>query len=86
MMVAGLVGFKNGHKWADMGKAAVDGISQAMGAIFILLAVGALVGTWSMAGTIATIVHYGIQFLDPNIYYLATALVCAVLALSIGSA
>ena len=27
MMVAGLIGLKNGHKWEDMGKAAVDGIS-----------------------------------------------------------
>jgi NhaC family Na+:H+ antiporter len=86
MMVAGLIGLKNGHKWEDMGKAAVDGISQAMGAIFILLGVGALVGTWSMAGTIATIVHYGVQFLDPNWYYLACTVICGVLALSIGSA
>jgi NhaC family Na+:H+ antiporter len=86
MMVAGLVGLKNGHKWEDMGKAAVDGISTAMGAIFILLGVGALVGTWSMAGTIATIVHYGVQFLNPNWYYIAAAIVCGVLALSIGSA
>ncbi len=86
MMVAGLVGLKNGHKWEDMGKAAVEGISQAMGAIFILLGVGALVGTWSMAGTIATIVHYGIQFLSPTWYYLAAAIISGVLALSIGSA
>lgn len=86
MMVAGLIGLKNGHKWAEMGKAAVEGISQAMGAIFILLGVGALIGTWTMAGTIATIVHYGVQFLDPNWYYLACAVICGVLALSIGSA
>jgi NhaC family Na+:H+ antiporter len=86
MMVAGLIGLKNGHKWAHMGKAAVDGISQAMGAIFILFGVGALIGTWTMAGTIATTVHYGVQFLDPNWYYLACAVICGVLALSIGSA
>ena len=86
MMVAGLVGLKNGHKWEDMGKAAVEGISQAMGAIFILLGVGALIGTWSMAGTIATIVHYGVQFLDPNWYYVACTIICGLLALSIGSA
>jgi NhaC family Na+:H+ antiporter len=79
MMVAGLVGLKNGHKWEDMGKAAVEGISTAMGAIFILLGVGALVGTWTMAGTIATIVHYGVQFLNPNWYYLAAAIICGVL-------
>jgi NhaC family Na+:H+ antiporter len=86
MLVAALIGLKNGHRWEEMGKAAVDGISTAMGAIFILLAVGALVGTWSMAGTVATLVHYGVQFLSPNWYYLATAVICAVLALSIGSA
>lgn len=86
MMIAGLVGLKNGHKWEDMGKAAVDGISSAMGAIFILLGVGALVGTWSMSGTVATLVYYGVQFLDPNWYYLAAAVICGVLALSIGSA
>jgi NhaC family Na+:H+ antiporter len=86
MLVAGLVGLKNGHRWADMGKAAVEGISTAMGAIFILLAVGALVGTWSMSGTVATIVHLGVQFLSASWYYLAAALICAILALSIGSA
>jgi NhaC family Na+:H+ antiporter len=86
MLVTGLVGLKNGHQWADMGRAAVEGISTAMGAIFILLAVGALVGTWSMSGTVATIVHYGVQLLSANWYYLAAAFICAVLALSIGSA
>lgn len=85
MIIAGLVGLKNGHEWADMGHAAVEGISTAMGAIFILLAVGALVGTWMMSGTIATIVHLGVQFLNPDWYYVACVIICAILALSIGS-
>ena len=84
-IIAGLVGLKNGHAWEDMGHAAVEGISTAMGAIFILLAVGALVGTWMMSGTIATLVHLGIQFLSPNWYYLACVFICGLLALSIGS-
>jgi hypothetical protein len=84
-VIAGLVGLKNGHRWADMGHAAVEGISTAMGAIFILLAVGALVGTWMMSGTIATLVHLGIQWLNPDWYYLACVIICALLALSIGS-
>jgi len=85
-LVAMAIGLKNGHTWPSMGRAAVEGIASAMGAIFILFGVGALVGTWSMAGTIATLVHYGVQFLSPNWYYLACAIFCAVLALSIGSA
>ena len=84
-MIAGLIGLKNGHAWSDMGHAAVEGISTAMGAIFILLAVGALVGTWMMSGTIATLVHWGVQFLNPNWYYLACVIICGLLALSIGS-
>ena len=84
-VIAGLIGLKNGHRWSDMGHAAVEGISTALGAIFILLAVGALVGTWMMSGTIATIVHLGVQWLNPNWYYLACVIICALLALSIGS-
>jgi NhaC family Na+:H+ antiporter len=44
-MVAMAIGFKNGHTWAHMGRAAVERIASAMGAIFILFGVGALVGT-----------------------------------------
>ncbi len=73
MLVAGLIGLKNGHRWEDMGKAAVEGISTAMGAIFILLAVGALVGTWSMSGTVATIVHLGIRFLSASMAQIRAA-------------
>ena len=47
-----------------------------MGAIFILLAVGALIGTWNMAGTIPTIVYYGIGILQPNLFYLSAAVIC----------
>jgi len=85
-LVAGLIGVKNGHSTEDMGKAAVNAVSMALGAIFILLAVGALIGTWNMSGTIATMVYWGIQVLDPNWFYLASAIVCGGIALGIGSA
>ncbi len=85
-IVAMLVGKRLGHSMADMGHAAVEGISTAMGAIFILLAVGALVGTWSMSGTIATLVYYGVELISPSWFYLASLVICAILALSIGSA
>ncbi len=84
-MIAGLVGLKNGFRWEDMGHAAVEGIAAALGAIFILLAVGALVGSWMMSGTIATLVHLGVQFLSASWYYVACVIICAILALSIGS-
>jgi NhaC family Na+:H+ antiporter len=82
---ASLVAFKNGHTVAAIADAAVGGVTTAMGAIFILLAVGALIGTWNMAGTIPTVVDYGIRALNPSIFFLATAAICALVGMVTGS-
>jgi Na+:H+ antiporter, NhaC family len=82
---AALIAFKNGYTAAAVADAAVGGVSSALGAIFILLAVGALIGTWNMAGTIPTVVDYGIRLLNPSIFYLATAAICAAVGLVTGS-
>ena len=58
---------------APIRDAAIGGVSSAMGAVYILLAVGALIGTWNMAGTIPTIVYYGIALLQPSVFYLSRA-------------
>ena len=82
---ASLIAFKNGHEVAAVADAAVGGVSSAVGAIFILLAVGALVGTWNMAGTIPTVVAYGINLLSPSWFYVATAVICALVGMVTGS-
>jgi NhaC family Na+:H+ antiporter len=85
MVVAGLIAHKNGYTYAELGEAAISGISTAMGAIFILLAVGALIGTWNMSGTIPTIVDYGIRLLEPAWFYAAVAVICALTGAITGS-
>jgi NhaC family Na+:H+ antiporter len=82
---ASLVAFKNGFTVASVRDAAVGGVSSAMGAVFILLAVGALIGTWNLAGTIPTIVSYGLWLLRPAIFYATVALVCALVGVVTGS-
>jgi len=82
---ASLIAFKNGYTVAGVADAAVGGVSSAIGAVFILLAVGALIGTWNMAGTIPTVVDYGIRLVSPTWFYLATAIVCALVGMVTGS-
>ncbi|WP_345762880.1 Na+/H+ antiporter NhaC [Diaminobutyricibacter sp. McL0608] len=84
-MVAALIALKNGHTWSDVQRAGQGALSSVTSAMFILLAVGALIGVWNLSGTIPTLVYYGIQVLSPTWYYAATALICGVIALSIGS-
>ena len=82
---ASLMALKNGHTSAAVADAAIGGVTTAMSAIFILLAVGALIGTWNMAGTIPTVVDYGIQLLNPTIFYVTTAAICALVGMATGS-
>ena len=83
--VAALVAHKNGFQYFMISEAVVGGVSTAMGAIFILLAVGALIGTWNLSGTTATVVYYGIEWLRPEFFYPTVALVCFAVGLVTGS-
>ena len=84
-LVAAGIGMKNGRKWVEVQNAGRAALSSLTSAIFILLAVGALIGTWNLSGTIPTLVSYGLNVLSPEWFYPATALVCGAVALSIGS-
>ncbi len=84
-MIAALVILKNGHPWEEIQTSGQRALSSVTSAMFILLAVGALIGTWCLSGTIPSLVYYGIQLLSPAWYYPAAAAICGVIALSIGS-
>ena len=83
--IAAIVGVKNGYKWKDIENGIVKGIGMGMSAILILLAVGALIGTLIMSGTVPAMIYYGLNILSPSIFYFATCIICAISALSIGS-
>ena len=83
--VAALIAIYNGERWPDILAAIVNGISTAMGAILILFAIGALIGTWGMSGTVPAMIYYGVQLLSPSIFYPTACLICALVSLSIGS-
>ena len=83
--VAGIIGLRNGLRWKDIEEAIVRGISISTNAMFILLAVGALIGTWILCGTVPTMIDYGLKLMSPTWFYPAAALVCAIVGLTIGS-
>jgi NhaC family Na+:H+ antiporter len=85
MGVAAIVGMKNGFSWHEIEEGIVKGISRSLGAILILLAVGSLIGTWMLSGTVPTLIFYGLDLLNPSMFYAASCLICAIVAMSIGS-
>ncbi len=83
--VAALIAIYNGERWSNILEAIVQGISTAMGAILILFAIGALIGTWSMSGTVPAMIYYGVQLLSPAVFYPTACLICALVSVSVGS-
>ena len=82
--LASIIGLKNGYDWKTIEKGIIDGISLGMGAVLILLAVGALIGTWVMSGTVPAMIYYGLNIMSPSMFYFASCIICALSALSIG--
>lgn len=83
--VAAMIGIKNGHRWADIERGMIETISLSMQSILILLMVGALIGSWILAGTVPSMIYYGVELMSPDYFYLSACIVCALLGFSIGS-
>ncbi|NKB34235.1 MAG: Na+/H+ antiporter NhaC [Pseudomonadales bacterium] len=83
--VAALVGWNNGQTWAEIENSIVTGINVAIKPLLILFCVGSLIGSWIMSGTVPTMIYYSLLILDPSIFYAASCVICALIALSIGS-
>ncbi len=84
-MIAVLMAVLRGHPIAALTEAATASVASGIGAIFILFAVGALIGTWALSGTLLAMVYYGLRLLDPGSFYLTACALAAVVSFAIGS-
>ena len=84
-MIALVIGRRAGYTSEQLREAAIASVGTGVGAIFILFAVGALTGAWAMSGTLMAMVYYGLQILSPHYFYMTSAILCAIIAFSIGS-
>ncbi|MGM0398232.1 MAG: Na+/H+ antiporter NhaC family protein [Halobacteriota archaeon] len=73
------------YSWSTL----YDGISRSilMGlqAILILFVIYMLIASWIDAGTIPTIMYYGLEFLTPTVFLPFAAVLAAIVAFAIGS-
>ncbi len=79
------VGKMTGHSYKEMEHAITKGIYNGMSAILILLAVGALVGTWISGGIVPSIIYYGLNFISPTIFLPTALILCSVTSIATGT-
>jgi NhaC family Na+:H+ antiporter len=83
--VAAIVGFFNKVSFKKMMEEVAENIKSTVGAILILLMVGALAGTWLVSGIIPSMIYYGLQILSPAIFLPATLIICSIISIATGS-
>lgn len=59
-----------GFKWSVIQSAIVDKLSKGFPAILILFAIGIIIGTWIVSGTIPMLIYYGIKLINPDYMYI----------------
>ncbi|MFZ6052441.1 Na+/H+ antiporter NhaC [Halocola ammonii] len=84
-LAGGIIGLRLGYNWKAIYDGIVDSITSAMGAIIILLLIGALAGTWLISGIIPAMVFYGLKILTPAIFLFAACIVSALVSVATGS-
>ena len=64
--VAGIISIRLGYTWEEIQESMLRSINSAMGAMLILLMIGALSGTWLLSGVVPAMIYYGLKILNPT--------------------
>ncbi|SNS64807.1 transporter, NhaC family [Anaerovirgula multivorans] len=83
--VAAVVAMISGFTYDEVQKGVLYGCEIAMLPMLILMLVGVLVASWIPAGTIPTLIYYGLSFISPSVFLLTVAIVCSVASVATGS-
>lgn len=82
---AGILACLNGWKWAYLEQGMLAAINRSMQACLILAVVGAMIASWMAAGTIPSMMYYGIKIISPKVFLLTAAVLCSIVSLATGS-
>ena len=82
---AALIAHRVGLKWKDL-EELLHRLSTAMPAIFIILAVGIIVGSWMYSGTVPALIYYGLKFLNPSYLLVSAFIISAMTSIATGTA
>ena len=77
--------FQKRLKWENLEKEITEKIASCTPAIIILLLIGAIGGTWMVSGIVPTMIYYGMQIIRPEVFFVSSSVLCALVSLMIGS-
>ena len=83
---AACIAYRVGLRWEDLEEGISKRLNTAMPAIFIILAVGIIVGSWMFSGTVSALIYYGLNFLNPSYFLVSAFIISAITSVATGTA
>ena len=80
-----MVAFYYGFRGAVITEAIRSSVNGTLGTILVLLAIGAIIGTLYLSGTVGAFIYYGVEILSPRFYYVMVFFIASVLSILLGS-
>ncbi|WP_246231557.1 Na+/H+ antiporter NhaC [Sporosarcina jiandibaonis] len=85
VIAAAIIAVICGWTWNEVQRMMVGGVARALPAVFILLIIGIIVGTWIGSGVIPTMIYYGLMIISPTMFVPIVALVTGIVSITLGS-
>ena len=71
--------------WEHVEQCMLDQLSKTGSAIFILLMIGALTGSWMQSGVVPTMIYYGLKIIHPSVFLVIAFILSAFVSIMVGS-
>ena len=89
LMIIGIItiflALATGAKWDDISVNIGEAINTIYIGVFIMMLVGMLIGSWMAAGTVPMLMYYGLKWLSPSIFLVATCILCSLMSILTGT-
>ena len=85
LMIVGIITIflaqATGAKWETISVNIGEAINTVYIGVFIMMLVGMLIGSWMAAGTVPMLMYYGLKWLSPSIFLVATCILCSLMSI-----
>jgi Na+:H+ antiporter, NhaC family len=79
------VAFYYGFRGSVISDAILSGVNGTIGTVFVVIAIGTLIGALYLSGAVAAIVYYGVAIVSARFFYVTVFVIASALTLMLGS-
>lgn len=83
---AAIIGLRLGYTYQEMEQGVTENFTASLPVIYILIAVGIVIGTWIYSGTVPYMIYLGLKLISPQMFLVTAWAITAIVSTATGTA